>query len=48
MGGAGFAVVEELEHAIARGARIYAEIVGYGATLDGYDMVAPSGEGGER
>lgn len=47
-GGAGFAVVEELEHAIARGARIYAEIVGYGATSDGYDMVAPSGEGGER
>ena len=47
-GGAGFEVVEELEHAIARGARIYAEIVGYGATSDGYDMVAPSGEGGER
>ena len=47
-GGAGFTVVEELEHAIARGARIYAEIVGYGATSDGYDMVAPSGEGGER
>ncbi len=47
-GGAGFVVVEELEHARARGARIYAEIVGYGATSDGYDMVAPSGEGGER
>ena len=47
-GGAGFVVVEELEHAKARGARIYAEIVGYGATSDGYDMVAPSGEGGER
>ena len=47
-GGAGFVVVEELEHAKARGAGIYAEIVGYGATSDGYDMVAPSGEGGER
>ena len=47
-GGAGFAVVEELEHARARGAKIYAELVGYGATSDGYDMVAPSGEGGER
>ncbi len=47
-GGAGFVVVEELEHAKARGAKIYAEIVGYGATSDGYDMVAPSGEGGER
>ncbi len=47
-GGAGFAVVEELEHARARGAKIYAEVVGYGATSDGYDMVAPSGEGGER
>ena len=47
-GGAGFVVVEELEHAKARGARVYAEIVGYGATSDGYDMVAPSGEGGER
>ena len=47
-GGAGFVVVEELEHARTRGARIYAEIVGYGATSDGYDMVAPSGEGGER
>ena len=47
-GGAGFVVVEELEHALARGARIYAEISGYAATSDGYDMVAPSGEGGER
>ena len=47
-GGAGFVVVEELEHALARGAKIYAEIVGYGATSDGFDMVAPSGEGGER
>ena len=41
-------VVEELEHALARGAKIYAEIVGYGATSDGYDMVAPSGEGAIR
>ncbi len=47
-GGAGFVVVEELEHAKARGAKIYAEVVGYGATSDGHDMVAPSGEGGER
>tara|TARA_B100002003_G_scaffold228925_1_gene237696 strand:+ start:4682 stop:5872 length:1191 start_codon:yes stop_codon:yes gene_type:complete len=47
-GGAGFVVVEELEHARARGARIYAELAGYGATSDGHDMVAPSGEGGER
>lgn len=47
-GGAGFLVVEELEHAKSRGARIYAELVGYGATSDGYDMVAPSGEGAER
>ncbi|MCB1668634.1 MAG: beta-ketoacyl-ACP synthase I [Porticoccaceae bacterium] len=46
--GAGCVVVEELEHALARGARIYAEIVGYGATSDGYDMVAPSGEGAVR
>lgn len=46
--GAGMVVVEEYEHAIARGAKIYAEIVGYGATSDGYDMVAPSGEGAER
>jgi 3-oxoacyl-[acyl-carrier-protein] synthase-1 len=46
--GAGMVVVEELEHAKARGATIYAEIVGYGATSDGYDMVAPSGEGAVR
>jgi 3-oxoacyl-[acyl-carrier-protein] synthase-1 len=47
-GGAGFVVVEEIEHAMARGAKIYAEVVGYAATSDGHDMVAPSGEGGER
>ena len=47
-GGGGFVVVEELSHALARGAKIYAEIVGYGATSDGHDMVAPSGEGGQR
>ena len=47
-GGGGVVVLEELEHAKARGAKIYAEVTGYGATSDGYDMVAPSGEGGER
>ncbi len=47
-GGAGVIVLEELEHARARGAKIYAEVVGYGATSDGYDMVAPSGEGAIR
>ena len=47
-GGGGMVVVEELEHALARGAKIYCEIVGYGATSDGYDMVAPSGEGAVR
>ncbi|MBC7008464.1 beta-ketoacyl-ACP synthase I [Pseudoalteromonas sp. BZK2] len=47
-GGGGIVVVEELEHALARGAHIYAEITGYGATSDGYDMVAPSGEGAVR
>ncbi|MDW6001495.1 beta-ketoacyl-ACP synthase I [Vibrio mangrovi] len=47
-GGGGMVVVEELEHALARGATIYGEIVGYGATSDGYDMVAPSGEGAVR
>ena len=46
--GAGIVVLEELEHALKRNAKIYAEVVGYGATSDGYDMVAPSGEGGER
>lgn len=46
--GSGMVVVEELEHAKARGAKIYAEIVGYGATSDGHDMVAPSGEGAVR
>ena len=47
-GGAGVVVLEELEHAKARGARIYGELAGYGATSDGYDMVAPSGEGAVR
>ncbi len=47
-GGGGVVVIEELSHAIARGAKIYAEVTGYGATSDGYDMVAPSGEGAER
>ena len=47
-GGGGMVLVEALDHALARGAKIYAEITGYGATSDGYDMVAPSGEGGAR
>ena len=47
-GGGGMVVLEELEHARARGANIYAELVGFGATSDGEDMVAPSGEGAER
>ena len=47
-GGGGMLVLEELEHAKARGAKIYAEVTGYAATSDGHDMVAPSGEGGER
>ncbi len=47
-GGGGVLVLEELEHALARGAKIYAEVTGYGATSDGSDMVAPSGEGAER
>ncbi|WP_319519022.1 beta-ketoacyl-ACP synthase I [uncultured Martelella sp.] len=47
-GGAGVVILEELEHAKARGAKIYGEIIGYGATSDGYDMVAPSGEGAVR
>ena len=47
-GGGGVLVLEELEHAKARGAKIYAEVTGYGATSDGHDMVAPSGEGAKR
>ncbi|EED34143.1 3-oxoacyl-(acyl-carrier-protein) synthase 1 [Luminiphilus syltensis NOR5-1B] len=47
-GGGGMVVLESLDHALARGAKIYAELVGYGATSDGYDMVAPSGEGAIR
>ncbi|PHX89071.1 MAG: beta-ketoacyl-[acyl-carrier-protein] synthase I [Pelagibacteraceae bacterium] len=47
-GGGGVLVLEEYEHAMARGAKIYAELTGYGATSDGHDMVAPSGEGAER
>jgi len=47
-GGGGIVVLEDLDHALARGAKIYAEVTGYGATSDGDDMVAPSGEGGER
>lgn len=47
-GGGGIVVLEELEHAKKRGAKIYAELVGYGANSDGYDMVAPSGVGGQR
>ncbi|MCG8673441.1 MAG: beta-ketoacyl-ACP synthase I [Pseudomonadales bacterium] len=47
-GGGGMVVLEELEHALARGAKIYGELVGYGATSDGHDMVAPSGEGAKR
>ncbi|MGH1458944.1 MAG: beta-ketoacyl-ACP synthase I [Paracoccaceae bacterium] len=47
-GGGGIVVLEELSHALARGAKIYAEVTGYAATSDGHDMVAPSGEGGER
>jgi len=47
-GGGGVVVLEELSHALARGAKIYAEVTGYGATSDGHDMVAPSGEGAER
>ncbi|MDR6263787.1 MULTISPECIES: beta-ketoacyl-ACP synthase I [Rhodobacterales] len=47
-GGGGIVVLEDMDHAIARGAKIYAEVTGFGATSDGHDMVAPSGEGGER
>ena len=47
-GGGGMLVIEELDHALKRGAKVYAEVSGYAATSDGYDMVAPSGEGGAR
>jgi 3-oxoacyl-[acyl-carrier-protein] synthase-1 len=47
-GGGSILVLEEYEHAVSRGAKIYAEVVGYGATSDGHDMVAPSGEGAQR
>ena len=47
-GGGAILVLEELSHAVARGAKIYAEVTGFAATSDGHDMVAPSGEGGER
>ena len=47
-GGGGIVVLEDLDHAVARGAKIYAEVTGFAATSDGHDMVAPSGEGGER
>ena len=47
-GGGGIVVLESLDHALARGAKIYAEVTGYAATSDGHDMVAPAGEGGER
>jgi len=47
-GGGGIVVLEDLDHALARGAKIYAEVTGFAATSDGHDMVAPSGEGGER
>ena len=47
-GGGGILVLEDYDHAVARGAKIYAEIIGYGATSDGFDMVAPSGEGAQR
>ena len=47
-GGGGILVLEEYEHAVSRGAKIYAEVTGYGATSDGFDMVAPSGEGAQR
>ena len=47
-GGGAILVLENLDHAKARGAKIYAEVTGFGATSDGHDMVAPSGEGGER